>query len=267
LWARGPVDVGPVELLPNGYTLNSLIAGRPLPAEGTGIVIDDARRRTLTVMAPVDGQEVWAAGVTYDRSREARIAESRRDIYDLVYTADRPELFFKAPSYRVRGTGEAIRVRADSEWNVPEPELGIVCSPTGRIVAYCIGDDVSSRSIEGENPLYLPQAKYFDGSCALGPAIVPVEEAARPDEMTIELEVSRPGSPEPAFSAVVKVASMSRTADDLASWLFKEITFPHGAFLLTGTGIVPPMTFTLLPGDEVTISVTSLGILRNSVTS
>ena len=217
------------------------------------------------VLAPIeDGQEVWAAGVTYLRSREARMAESTTaDLYDRVYDAERVEVFFKANGWRVIGHGGRIRVRPDSTWNAPEPELALVLNRPGEIVGYAAGNDVSSRSIEGENPLYLPQAKVYDGSCALGPGIV----VAHPDEMRdlpITLVIERRGVP--VFDGETRTSRLKRSLEEIAKWLFADLEFPHGAFLMTGTGIVPPDEFTLAPGDAVRISVGDL-VLVNEVES
>lgn len=215
------------------------------------------------VLAPIeDGQEVWAAGVTYLRSREARMAESTTaDLYDRVYDAERVEVFFKANGWRVIGHGGRIRVRPDSTWNAPEPELALVLNRPGEIVGYAAGNDVSSRSIEGENPLYLPQAKVYDGSCALGPGIV----VAHPDEMRdlpITLAIERRGVP--VFDGETRTSRLKRSLEEIAKCLFADLEFPHGAFLMTGTGIVPPDEFTLAPGDAVRISVGDL-VLENEV--
>lgn len=261
-FARGPVDSGPSELLPAGRTVADLLSGdRPLadiPAEGA--VPDEAR-----VLCPADTQPVWAAGVTFERSRTARMAESdaSADIYELVYDADRPELFLKAAPGESRGSHEEITVRDDSRWDVPEPELGVVADARGRTVGYVLGDDVSSRGIEGENPLYLPQAKVWEGSCAVGPCVVPVDDAPPLAEMTIALSVHR--GDQIAFSDKVELARMRRAIDDLLSWLFRAKRFPDGAVLLTGTSIVPGDDFTLRPGDQVEISATGLGTLVNPV--
>jgi 2-dehydro-3-deoxy-D-arabinonate dehydratase len=254
--ARGPLDGGPVELLEG--TLDGLLAAGSLDAPAAGPVPDGA-----VVLAPVEGQEVWAAGVTYAASRSARNDESKgaHDFYDLVYDAERPELFFKAAPGRVRGPGEPIGIRADSGWDVPEPELALVLSAKGEIVGYTIGNDVSSRSIEGENPLYLPQAKIYRGSCALGPAIVPVAEAPPADELEISLTITRDGAQ--LFAGTTQTALLKRGLDELAGWLFKALDFPAGAVLLTGTSVVPEST--LKAGDEVTIAITGLGELTNTV--
>lgn len=214
---------------------------------------------------PLDQQEVWAAGVTYKRSQEARERESAgaARFYDLVYSAPRPELFFKAPAYRVRGPGESVRIRRDSKWNVPEPELALVISPRLQLVGFTIGNDMSSRDIEGENPLYLPQAKFYDHSCSVGPAITLTNDFPPSDQAAIRLLIERAG--QPVFDGQTSVASMKRSFDELIAWLGKETTFPNGAILLTGTGIVPPDDFTLAPGDVVHIDIVGIGRLTNPV--
>lgn len=215
------------------------------------------------LLAPLDTQEVWASGVTYQRSKVARMEESEQggDFYDLVYDAERPELFFKATPARVAGPGEPIRIRRDSAWNVPEPELALVLASSGAIVGYTIGNDVSSRSIEGENPLYLPQAKVYDGCCALGPVIALNDNRA--DARAIQMTIARDGTP--VFSGETSTAQMRRTPQELAAYLFRELTFDAGAFLLTGTGIVPPDEFTLQSGDVVSITIAGIGTLENPV--
>ena len=216
-------------------------------------------------LAPVDEQEVWAAGVTYERSRQARREESPSggDFYDLVYEAERPELFFKALPHRVAGPGAPIRIRRDSSWNVPEPELVLVLSAAGQVVGYTAGNDVSSRSIEGENPLYLPQAKVYEGACALGPVIALAGPGFDPGAATVRMTVRRAGAE--AFAGQTSTARMRRRPEELASWLFRELAFPRGALLMTGTGIVPPESFTLQPGDAVEISIDGIGSLANPV--
>jgi 2-dehydro-3-deoxy-D-arabinonate dehydratase len=208
-------------------------------------------------LAPLEPeQEVWASGVTYLRSRDARMAESVvKDIYDLVYEAERPELFFKAAGWRVAGPGEPIRVRRDSAWNVPEPELAVVFTRTLEIVGYTAGNDVSSRSIEGANPLYLPQAKIYDGAAALGPGIL-IHEPAELLALPIRLVIRRGEAV--IFTGETSTAQMKRSPDDLVRWLGRELAFPWGGFLMTGTGIVPPDDFTLQPGDRVQIMVGQL---------
>ncbi len=204
--------------------------------------------------APVDAQqEVWASGVTYLRSREAREAESNAaDVYERVYSAARPELFFKATGFRVVGPGQPIRLRADSKWNVPEPELTLVVNAHDEIVGFTIGDDVSSRDIEGDNPLYLPQAKVFDGSCALGPEIVLCTEQELRD-LPIELRILR--SSVCVFEGQTSTARIKREMSELVGYLTRELSFPYGVFLMTGTGIVPPDDFTLEAGDDIVIRI------------
>ncbi|HEX4997035.1 MAG TPA: fumarylacetoacetate hydrolase family protein [Terriglobia bacterium] len=223
----------------------------------------DALPESLRAAAPVDKQEVWASGVTYLRSKAARMEESEHagDFYDRVYTAERPELFFKHNAWRVSGPGEPIRIRKDSAWNVPEPELALVLSSRGRIVGFTIGNDVSSRSIEGENPLYLPQAKVYEGSCALGPVILVNDEP--PQTRGIRLSIERQGAE--VFAGETSTAQIRRSFEELASYLFRELSFPDGAVLLTGTGIVPPEDFTLRGGDVVRIRIDGIGELENPV--
>lgn len=217
-----------------------------------------------SVLAPLESQEVWAAGVTYYRSREARMEESEKeaDVYDRVYSAERPELFFKATPHRVVGHGGRVAIRADSEWNVPEAELALAIDRAGRIFGYTIGNDMSSRSIEGENPLYLPQAKIYDGSCALGPCLYLSDEPL-PSSTTIALRVTRGGSV--VVEAETSLAESKRDPEELVSYLFREATFPAGCYLLTGTGIVPDPEFTLRSGDVVTITIEPIGTLENPV--
>jgi 2-dehydro-3-deoxy-D-arabinonate dehydratase len=212
-------------------------------------------------LAPIeDLQDVWASGVTYLRSREARRAESDMgDVYDRVYVAQRPELFFKSNGWRVMGPEQPVRIRADSRWNVPEPELTLVINAHGEIVGYTAGNDMSSRSIEGENPLYLPQAKIYDGSCALGPAIR-LADGESFHGLQIQLSIERAG--QQVFEGRTSTANMNRKLEELVVALFRELSFPQGAFLLTGTGIVPPESFTLAPGDCVTISVGELTLVN-----
>jgi 2-dehydro-3-deoxy-D-arabinonate dehydratase len=209
------------------------------------------------LLPPVDPQqEVWAAGVTYLRSRQARQAESKvGDVYQRVYEAERPEVFFKASGWRVQGHGMSIHVRADSRWNVPEPEMVIVANRLGEIVGYCAGNDMSSRDIEGENPLYLPQAKVYNRSCALGPGIV-LAEANDLRDLPIGLTIARGGAA--VFTGSARTSQMKRTIEDLVGYLQKEMAFPYGVLLMTGTCIVPPDTFSLVPGDVVTVTVGAL---------
>jgi 2-dehydro-3-deoxy-D-arabinonate dehydratase len=216
--------------------------------------------------APVVNQEIWAAGVTYLRSREARMEEAKSagggDFYDRVYAAERPELFFKSPGYRAVGTGAKVRIRRDSKWNVPEPELTLVLASSGKIIGYTIGNDMSSRDIEGENPLYLPQAKVYDGSCALGPCILLTADPL-PPETLIEIRIAR--SATEVFAGSTPISRIKRDLASLAQYLYRETTFPHGSLLMTGTGVVPPDSFTLRSGDEITITIAPIGTLVNTV--
>ena len=219
------------------------------------------------LLAPIGSQEVWASGVTYLRSREARMEESKDagggDFYAKVYEADRPELFFKAPSYRVVGPGQKVHIRRDSKWNVPEPELTLFICAGGTIEGYTVGNDMSSRDIEGENPLYLPQAKSYDASAAIGPCLY-VPEAPIDPASQISLSIARNG--EDVFSNQIAINRMKREHKELVAYLFRETTFPHGVYLMTGTGIVPPDHFTLNIGDEIKISIDGIGSLVNTVT-
>jgi 2-dehydro-3-deoxy-D-arabinonate dehydratase len=218
------------------------------------------------VLPPIGSQEVWAAGVTYYRSRNARMEESKSagggDFYDRVYHAERPELFFKATPHRVVGPGGKVAIRDDARWSVPEPELALFISPGGKIVGYTVGNDMSSRDIEGENPLYLPQAKVYDRSCALGPCLLVAEEPLAATT-AIRIEIRRDGAN--AFSGATALKEMKRTPEDLAKYLYHASTFPKGCFLLTGTGIVPPDSFTLKNGDEISITIPPIGTLANIV--
>ena len=215
------------------------------------------------VLAPIESQEVWAAGVTYERSRDGRIAESTEaDVYERVYQAQRPEVFFKASAHRVVADGEPVGVRADSPWNAPEPELGLVLNAAGEVFGYVPGNDVSSRTIEGENPLYLPQAKVYERSCSLGPGIVPVWAAA---ELPYEIAMRVERGDAVAFAGSTSTASITRGFDDLSAWLMAALDFPVGAILLTGTGIVPDESFTLQAGDRVTVDIEGIGALTNPV--
>jgi 2-dehydro-3-deoxy-D-arabinonate dehydratase len=218
----------------------------------------------VTLKAPIDWQEVWCAGVTYLRSRDARMEESQeKSVYDRVYEADRPELFFKGMRFRVAGPGEEIAVRGDSTWDVPEPECALVINSAGEIVGYTVGNDVSSRSIEGENPLYLPQAKVYDKAAALGPVIALESEIDNPRDLSIELVIRRNG--EIGFQGSTSTNQLHRTFEDLVEYLFRDNTHFHGAVLMTGTGIVPPSDFTLEAGDEVSITIDGIGTLTNPV--
>jgi 2-dehydro-3-deoxy-D-arabinonate dehydratase len=225
---------------------------------------DDMPMTAVTLKAPIDRQEVWAAGVTYLRSRDARMEESsQRDVYDRVYDADRPELFLKATPNRVSGPSEAIAIRGDSGWDVPEPELAILVNAHGELVGYTIGNDVSSRSIEGENPLYLPQAKVYSRCAALGPAVVTVDELPDVSNLEIQLTIRRDGAQ--LFQESTATSQLHRSLSDLMEYLLRDNEFPAGVFLMTGTGIVPPSEFTLQDGDEVTVRIEGIGSLVNPV--
>jgi len=218
------------------------------------------------LLPPIGLQEVWAAGVTYYRSRDARMEESRAagggDFYALVYEAQRPELFFKATPHRVVGSGQSVRIRRDARWNVPEAELVLAVNAAGRIFGYTAGNDMSSRDIEGENPLYLPQAKVYDGSCALGPGVLVSSEPLDKDT-TISLRIGRRG--QEVFKGDTTLAQLRRAPTSLVEYLYREASFPDGAFLMTGTGIIPPSAFTLHAGDEIRIEIAGVGRLTNTV--
>ena len=224
------------------------------------------KRLPQEFLAPLEDQEVWAAGVTYFRSRAARMAESESagggDFYDRVYTAERPELFFKTTAHRVVGSGAAVRIRRDSNWNVPEPELTLLVSPGGKILGYTVGNDMSSRDLEGANPLYLPQAKTYDKCCSLGPGIL-IQRHPLPPSTVIDLKIRR--GAETAFQASTTLAEMKRGLEELVGFLVRESSFPKGCFLMTGTGIVPPDSFTLAVGDVIDISIDGIGVLSNPV--
>ncbi len=218
------------------------------------------------LLAPIGNQVVWAAGVTYYSSRRARIAESKDagggDFYDRVYSAERPELFFKSLAHNVAGPGAPVKIRRDASWSVPEPELTLVINPRAEIIGYTIGNDMSSRDIEGANPLYLPQAKVYDRSCALGPGILVCDEPM-PAATQIRLDILR--SSKTTFSGTTTLAELKRNPATLVEYLFRDHSFPHGCFLLTGTGIVPPDSFTLQSMDEIQITIDGIGSLNNTV--
>ncbi len=218
------------------------------------------------ILAPVVSQEIWASGVTYYRSRNARMEESKDagggTFYDRVYTAERPELFFKSTGPKSVGTGAPVRIRKDATWSVPEPEMTLVLNPRGKINGFTIGNDMSSRDIEGENPLYLPQAKVYNGACAIGPCIFLSNELL-PTETSISIEILRGG--QPAFTGATALTELKRDPHTLAEYLFREMDFEHGALLMTGTGVVPPDDFTLASGDEIIITIDHIGTLRNTV--
>jgi 2-dehydro-3-deoxy-D-arabinonate dehydratase len=233
-------------------------AGKPIP--GMKDAIPEG------IEAPIGNQEIWASGVTYFNSKLGRQEESEEkgggDFYARVYEADRPELFFKATAHRTVGHGGQVVIRSDSSWNVPEPELTLAITSSGKIVGYTIGNDMSSRSIEGENPLYLPQAKTYDGSAALGPCIL-VTRDTLDGKTKIRMQVLRNGAL--AFTGEVGIDQMKRKQEDLVSWLYKASSYPYGCFLMTGTGIVPSREFTLSPGDEIRITIEPIGTLINMV--
>lgn len=217
------------------------------------------------LLPPIDHQEVWAAGVTYKRSQTARMEESETaaSCYDRVYRSPRPELFFKATPHRVSGTGQPLRIRKDATWNVPEPELTLVISPAQKLVGFTIGNDMSSRDIEGDNPLYLPQAKCYNQCCGLGPWITLIDAMPDRNSIRIELKITREGNL--VYNGKTSVAEMARTFEDLIGWLCRDNSFPNGAFLLTGTGIVPDSPFTLQANDRVDITIAGIGTLTNTV--
>jgi 2-dehydro-3-deoxy-D-arabinonate dehydratase len=264
--ARGDSESGPAELIDPSLTVTSLLRDpevsidRLADLRGFGPIPYGS-----TALAPVDMQPVWAAGVTYARSLSARMEEARDggDVYDRIYAAERPELFFKSAGENAIGPGGQLGIRADSAWNVPEPELGIVADHTGRLRGFVLGNDMSSRSIEGENPLYLPQAKTYDRSCGIGPCIVPAAAAGDWREFTIKLTVERQG--QTAFDQQTRLTSLRRTPAELLDWLNRANSFPNGVVLLTGTGIVPPPDFTLHEHDVVVIRCPGLGTLRNEI--
>ena len=218
------------------------------------------------ILAPIENQEIWAAGVTYLRSMHARMEESKDNgggtFYDKVYDAERPEIFFKAIAQRTVGQHGLVRIRKDSTWDVPEPELTLFITSAGNIVGYTIGNDMSSRSIEGENPLYLPQAKMYEGCAALGPCIYVPQKPIDP-ESRIEILIERAGST--MFNESITISQMKRQHTELVGFLYKECLFPFGCFLMTGTGIVPPNSFTLQSGDSISITIQHIGTLINTV--
>lgn len=265
--------------------LGTLAAGRVSPVAGlTGFAdllaldLDEARSRlaaaehegslpleSVLTLPPVDGlMEVWASGVTYERSMDARVEESQvRDVYSRVYEAQRPELFFKSPSWRVVTDGEPVAVRPDSEVTVPEPELALLITSRGQVLGYGVCNDMSSRDIEGANPLYIPQAKTYAGSCALAAAVRPAWEVPDVGQLGIRLDVQRDGTS--AFSGETSTAQLHRSLPELVDYLLRGLEFPAGVVLSTGTGIVPDLDFTLRPGDAVTIEVDEVGTLVNPV--
>ena len=246
----------------------SSILEEPDPEQVVGELVHSARSTPLaevSLLPPIDRQEVWAAGVTYKRSRTARMEESdsAASCYDRVYDSPRPELFFKAAPHRVSGHLQPLRIRADSDWNVPEPELTLVMNSTGRIVGFTAGNDMSSRQIEGDNPLYLPQAKVYNQSCGLGPWITLTRFMPPLHEIGIAVAIHRRGGV--VFEGKTSLNQMARTPEDLTEWLWRENSFPDGVFLMTGTGIVPESDFTLEAGDRVDVTIDGIGTLSNPV--
>lgn len=239
----------------HGYLSSIVAAGSP-----------QAKELISLLEAPIEHQEVWASGVTYYRSRSARIEESKDagggDFYDRVYSAERPELFFKAVAHKVAGPISEVKIRSDARWSVPEPELTLAVNSRGVIVGYTIGNDMSSRDIEGANPLYLPQAKVYDRSCALGPGIL-IQSEPMPASTEIAMRILRAGSEQ--FSGAIRLSEMKRDPQTLVEYLYRDQSFPHGCFLLTGTGIIPPDAFTLQSGDEIHITIGGIGTLTNRV--
>jgi 2-dehydro-3-deoxy-D-arabinonate dehydratase len=251
------------------HSLDALLSRDDLPEYLAGIIADAGPTIDLAygeVVAPIEHQEVWAAGVTYYRSRGARMEEAKDagggNFYDRVYSAERPELFFKSTASRTVGSGGKVRIRSDARWSVPEPELTLAVSSGGRIIGYTIGNDMSSRDIEGENPLYLPQAKVYDGSCALGPGIL-VTADPLPQSTEIAIEILRAGRVE--FAGTVLLSELKRDPKTLVEYLLRNNSFPVGCFLMTGTGIVPPSSFTLESGDLIRITIEPIGTLENEV--
>ena len=271
--SNGEVRVAIVEdaglrLLPLGRTLTEILHA-PKPAQLAASLVDTAATpfaaTQVKFLAPIDQQEVWAAGVTYKRSQVARMEESEHGAshYDLVYSAPRPELFFKATPHRVAGPDQPVRIRTDTKWSVPEPEFTLVINPQMQLVGYTVGNDMSARDIEGENPLYLPQAKVYNACCGLGPCILLADQPLDRAATKITLSITRGGKE--VFHGETNVDAMKRTFEDLIDWLGKDNSFPTGALMLTGTGIVPPNDFTLAVGDSISISITGIGTLTNPV--
>jgi 2-dehydro-3-deoxy-D-arabinonate dehydratase len=267
------VDGAPVLVVARGGALHPLDASLAELLGAGRERLDEAVQRALEraplsevgpMLAPVDEQEVWASGVTYRRSATARVEESSvGDVYEMVYEAQRPELFLKAPAYRVPPPGAPLRIRGDSDWDVPEPELALVLDADARIVGYLVADDVSSRSIEGANPLYLPQAKIYDDSLGLSGTIVLARDAGDVRTAAIDIAIERGG--DTVFSGATSVSDMKRTFEELVAGLYEELAHPPGAILLTGTGVVPPDEFTLRDGDRVRIAVEGVGVLEHSI--
>lgn len=259
---------GSAQFVMNGW--DSLISNDDLHGYLSGLAdcsSESARDAIAShLLPPIGTQEIWACGVSYFNSQMARREESETagggDFYTRVYHADRPELFFKSAAHRAAGHQQAVRIRKDSSWNVPEPELTLVISPSGKILGYTVGNDMSSRSIEGENPLYLPQAKTYEQSAGIGPGILVVDKPLSPDS---EIRMSIFRNDESAFFGQTKISAINRTFEDMVAYLYRELEFPVGAYLMTGTGIVPAREFTLEPGDRIEIEITAVGRLVQTV--
>ena len=258
-------DATLLDLTPAGITQMFPLLERAAPFQAPGnlprIPLADVQ-----LLAPVERQEIWAAGVTYLRSKTARMEESNfsATAYDRVYDAERPEIFFKSLAEKVAATGEPVGIRRDAKWNVPEPELALILNSRGQVVGCTVGNDMSSRDIEGENLLYLPQAKIYERSCALGPWITVAADEPTARAWTVAIQIRRAGTA--VFSGETSVDKINRRFAELAEFLFRSQKFPHGAVLLTGTGVVPPDNFTLHPGDEIEIQISGIGALKNTVT-
>lgn len=252
---------GPLKTLSDILATDDPIAAVGSLATEDPVAVDES----LRFLPPIDQQEVWAAGVTYRRSQTARMEESEAaaSCYDRVYKADRPELFFKATPHRVSGHRQPLRIRGDATWNVPEPEVTLVLSPAMRIVGLTVGNDMSSRDIEGENPLYLPQAKCYDQCAGVGPWITLYNDLPPVDELIVDLKIERNNAI--VFDQQTSAGQMARSFENLVGWLARDNSFPNGAFLMTGTGIVPTSDFTLLPGDVVNITIEGVGTLTNPI--
>lgn len=256
------------QFLEDGW--DSLISNDNLPEYLSGLAdtSTEAAREAIAghLLPPIGTQEIWACGVSYFNSQMARREESETtggaDFYTRVYHADRPELFFKSAAHRAAGHRQAVRIRRDSSWNVPEPELTLVVSPSGKILGYTVGNDMSSRSIEGENPLYLPQAKTYEQSAGIGPGMLVAEKPLSPNS---EIRMSIFRNNESAFFGQTRISAINRTFEDMVAWLYRELAFPVGAYLMTGTGIVPPREFTLEPGDRIEIEIAGVGKLVQTV--
>ncbi|SRR5260221_13065276 len=256
LTAGGVAQMTPLLEAPDAVLLLTQIASQNLPR---------LRLSEVRLLAPVERHEVWAVGVTYLRSKKARMEESdfSATAYDRVYEAPRPELFFKCFPEKVVPSGAAVGIRKDARWNVPEPELALVINSRGQITGYTIGNDMSARDIEGENLLYLPQAKIYDRSCAIGPCLELGVDEKTARTWKIDLQIQR--ASQTVFQGETSVGQIKRTFEELVSYLFRSQTFPHGAVLLTGTGIVPPDNFNLVAGDQIQIAISGIGTLENSV--